>query len=325
MAITKWGLRLTLKLIIPLVILALLIAIGVFTEYHMIQQQARVELRVFAASSLTYAIHDNGTLQTFEQQNGMKILFNIGGSDALYQQILSGSPADVFMAADSSWMQKLDQNGFLYDNQYWNFTSNVLVVVLPPDNPGNITSLLDLVRPGIKIAITAWTVPAGKYTNLTLSKIDKSWGTPTSSHYKGSQWEHYRQRVIANIVTYETNVEQVVGKVLTDSVDGGFAYMSDTAHLGQSRVKYLLIPSDVNIQAKYSIGVLNESRYHDLAMEYVRFWTSQDGQALLAKYGFSGTLYGTSTSIGDIVIQVHMFREETDQTVFEKVRSAMQA
>ena len=307
--------RLRLKLIVPLVVLVLLIAVGVSTDYYTIQQQAPVELRVFAAASLTHAIHDNGTLQAFERQNNMKILFNIGGSDALYQQILSGSPADVFMAADSSWMQKLDQNGLLYNNQYWNFTSNILVVVLPPDNPGNITSLLDLTRPGIKIAVTAWTVPAGKYTNLTLSKIDKSWGTPTSSPYKGSQWEHYRQRVIANIVTYETNVEQVVGKVLSDSVDGGFAYMSDAAFLGQSRVKYLLIPSDVNIQARYGIGVLNESKYYDLGMKYVGFWTSQDGQALLAKYGFGSTLSSTSTSIGD---QLQLFREETDQTVFEK-------
>lgn len=293
-------------------ILVLLVAgAGIYTEYH-IAQQAPVELRVFVAASLTHAVQDNDTLQAFERQNTVKILFDIGGSDTLYQQIYSGSPADVFMAADSSWLQKLNQKGLLYDNKYWNFTSNILVVVLPPDNPGNITSLLDLTKPGIEIAVTAWTVPVGKYTNITLTKIDKSWGNSTSSHYKGPQWEHYRQRVIANIVTYETNVEQAVGKVLTNTVDAGFAYMSDATFLGQSRLKYLPIPSDVNIQAKYGIGVLNESTHYDLAMKYVNFWTSHDGQSLLAKYGFGSTLSSTSASIGGYTIL--SFKRENWQT-----------
>ena len=284
------------KLIAALVILvALIIAGGVYAEYYTTQQQQPpVELRVFAAASLTHAIQDNSTLQAFEEQNNVKILFNIGGSDTLYQQIYSGSPADIYMAADSAWLQKLNKNGLLYNNQYWNFTSNILVVILPQDNPANITSLLDLTKPGVKIAITAWTVPVGKYTNITLTKVDKTWGNPNSTAYKGPQWEKYRERFIANVITYETNVEQVVGKVLTDTVDAGVAYASDASFLGQSKLKYLAVPPDVNVQAKYGIGVLNESAHFDLAMKYVNFWLSQEGQALLAKYGFGSTLPNTS-------------------------------
>jgi len=284
------------KLIAALVILvALIIAGGVYAEYYTTQQQQPpVELRVFAAASLTHAIQDNSTLQAFEEQNNVKILFNIGGSDTLYQQIYSGSPADIYMAADSAWLQKLNKNGLLYNNQYWNFTSNILVVILPQDNPANITSLLDLTKPGVKIAITAWTVPVGKYTNITLTKVDKTWGNPNSTAYKGPQWEKYRERFIANVITYETNVEQVVGKVLTDTVDAGVAYASDASFLGQSKLKYLAVPPDVNVQAKYGIGVLNESAHFDLAIKYVNFWLSQEGQALLAKYGFGSTLPNTS-------------------------------
>jgi molybdate transport system substrate-binding protein len=202
------------------------------------------------------------------------------------------------MAADSSWLQKLNQNGLLHNDEYWNFTTNILVVILPPDNPANITSLLDLTKPGVKIAVTAWTVPVGKYTNITLTKIDKTWGNPASAAYKGLRWEKYRERFIANVVTYETNVEQVVGKVLTNTVDVGVAYASDATFLGQSKLKYLPIPSDVNVQAKYGIGVLSNSTHYDLAMKYVNFWLSQDGQALLAKYGFGTTVASTTAAIG---------------------------
>lgn len=291
------------KLIAALAILVVLIvAGGIYAEYYTMQQQTPVEMRVFAASSLTHVVQDNGTLHAFEQQNNVKILFNVGGSDTLYQQIYSGSPADVYMAADSSWLQKLNTNGLLHDNQYWNFTSNILVVILPPDNPANITSLLDLTKPGVKIAITAWTVPVGKYTNTTLTKIDKTWGNPASPNYKGPQWEKYRERFIANVITYETNVEQVVGKVLTDTVDVGVAYASDATFLGQSKLKYLPIPPDVNVQAKYGIGVLSNSTHYDLAMKYVNFWLSQDGQTLLAKYGFGSTLPSAS-AVGNTFLE----------------------
>ena len=102
------------KLVVVLVVLVVLvIGAGIYTEYYMVQQQAPVQLRVFAAASLTHAIQDNSTLHAFEQQNNVKILFNVGGSDTLYQQIYSGSPADVYMAADSSWLQKLNTNGLL--------------------------------------------------------------------------------------------------------------------------------------------------------------------------------------------------------------------
>ena len=301
------------NLIAALVVLVVLvIAGGIYAEYYsMQQQQPPVELRVFAAASLTHAIQDNSTLQAFEQENNVKILFNIGGSDTLYQQIYSGSPADVFMAADSSWLVKLNQNDLLYHNEYWNFTTNILVVILPPDNPANITSLLDLTKPGVKIAVTAWTVPVGKYTNITLTKIDKTWGNPTSPAYKGPQWEKYRERFVANIVTYETNVEQVVGKVLTDTVDAGVAYASDASYLGQSKLKYLSVPSDVNVQAKYGLGVLNESNHYDLAMKYVNFWLSQDGQTLLAKYGFGSTLPSTSAEIGSTFLQAQTLVYDT--------------
>jgi molybdate transport system substrate-binding protein len=292
------------KSVVTLTVLVLLaIAAGVFAQYYVTESLAPVQLRVFAAASLIHAVRDNSTLQTFEETNKATVLFNIGGSDALYAQIYAGSPADVYMAADSSWLVKLNQNDLLYNGKYWNFTSNILVVILPPDNPKNIESLSDLASPGVRIAVSAWTVPAGKYTNITITKIDKTWGNKASIAYKGPEWENYRQRLITNIVTYETNVEQVVGKVLAGTVDAGFAYGSDAAFLGQSKLKTLFIPSDVNIQAAYGIGVLKNSTHYDLATKYVNFWLSQEGQSLLAKYGFGSTLSGSSP-IGDIGFQL---------------------
>ncbi len=278
------------KLIAILVVVVVVAAIaGVIAEQYLLpQQQAPVQLRVFAAASLTNVI--NASQSDFEKANNAKLLVNLAGSDALYAQIAAGSPADVYMAADSAWLVKVNQQGLLYNDKYWNFTTNILVVILPPDNPKGITSLSDLAKPGVRIAVAAFSVPAGKYTNITLTKIDSTWGNKASSKYQGPQWENYRQNVIKNIVTYETNVEQVVTKVRTGVVDAGFAYLTDAQFYGQSKLKFVQIPIAVNIQAQYGIGVLKNSTHTELAMKYLNFWISKDGQDLLTKYGFGNTL-----------------------------------
>ena len=48
-----------------------------------------------------------------------------------------------------------ENRGLLDNNQYWNFTTNKLIVILPADNPKNITSLQDLVQPHTKIVVAA--------------------------------------------------------------------------------------------------------------------------------------------------------------------------
>jgi molybdate transport system substrate-binding protein len=280
---------------IVIVVIVVAAAAGIFVEQVIVpQQQPPVELRVFAAASLTNVINESKS--TFEKATNAKLLVNLAGSDALYAQIYAGSPADVFMAADSTWLVKLNQQSLLYNDKYWNFTTNVLVVIVPPDNPKNLVSLSDLAKPGVRIAVAAFSVPAGKYTNITLTKIDSTWGNTASTKYQGPQWENYRQNVVKNIITYETNVEQVVTKVRIGVVDAGFAYVTDALFYGQSKLKFVQIASDVNIQAQYGIGVLKNSTHTELAMKYLNFWTSKDGQDLLSKYGFGSTLPTLSIS-----------------------------
>lgn len=262
--------------------------VGTVTATQPLPPAGPTELRVFVAASMNTIVTENE--EPFQTDNNAKLLFNAGGSDALYGQIVAGSPAHVFMAADFKWLKQLKAGGLLYQDKYWNFTTNILVVMLPSDNPENVTSLLDLVKPGMRIVIAGWTVPAGKYTNTTLNKIDSTWGNPASPKYKGAQWENYKTRFIQNIISYETSVEQVVGKVVLGNCDAGVAYISDAKTLGGSKLKQVQIPAEVNTLGVYAIGAIKASSHPDLAMKYVNFWLSNEGQALLTRYGFGQSL-----------------------------------
>ncbi|MFC1505839.1 molybdate ABC transporter substrate-binding protein [Thermoproteota archaeon] len=241
------------------------------------------ELRVFAAASLANVVNDHKP--KFEKENNVKLLFNFGSSSSLYQQLFSGAPADVYLSADLKWAKKLNESELLYNNEYYNFTKNKLVVIIPEDNPKNISSLLDLTQPNVKVIIATPTSPIGKYTNITLTKIGEIWGDEHSPQYRGAQWKDYRDRVVKNIISYEPSVSHVVSKVALGVCDVGFAYVSDTKSQ-QSGLIYLDIPEEVNTIGIYGIAVMDTVSKLSVAEKYVEFWFSDEGQTLLADYGF---------------------------------------
>ncbi|MCK5627749.1 extracellular solute-binding protein, partial [Candidatus Bathyarchaeota archaeon] len=199
--------------------------------------------------------------------------------------LFSGAPADVYLSADLKWTKKLNESELLYNNEYYNFTKNKLVVIMPEDNPKNISSLLDLTRTDVKVIIATPTSPIGKYTNITLTKIGEIWGDEHSPQYRGAQWKNYRDRVVKNIISYEPSVSQVVSKVALGVCDVGFAYVSNTKSQ-HSGLKYLDMPDEVNTMGIYGIAVMDTVSKLSLAEKYVEFWFSDEGQTLLADYGF---------------------------------------
>jgi molybdate transport system substrate-binding protein len=88
-------------------------------------------------------------------------------------KITSGSPCDVFMSADFKWGKQLNASGLLYQLITKIFTKNSLAVILPKNNPKNITSLLDLTKPDVKIVMPDPSIPSGSYANTTLYKLIK--------------------------------------------------------------------------------------------------------------------------------------------------------
>src|SRR6266516_4302158 len=130
-----------------------------------------ISLNVFAAASLTESF--NEIAMKYEKAHpNIKITLNFNGSQILEQQIANGAPADMFASADMANMQKASNAGLVGTSQV--FVKNRLVVIIPANNPGNISSLHDLARKGVKIDIEASNVPAGKYSLQVLDKMSKS-------------------------------------------------------------------------------------------------------------------------------------------------------
>ena len=229
-------------------------------------------LTVFAAASLTDVFTEIGA--AFDAANpGVTITFNFAGSQALRTQIEEGAPADVFASANGKEMDALVTGTFVTADVAQVFLSNKLVVILPADNPAALEKLEDLANPGIKLVLAAEEVPVGKYARQALDLMDASFGTG------------FKDKVLANVVSNEDNVKQVVAKVQLGEADAGIVYISDS--IAAPELKSIEIPTNLNAGAKYPIAPLVKSENADLAAKFIEYVLSFEGQAVLAKWGFA--------------------------------------
>lgn len=224
-------------------------------------------ITVSAAASLKEAFQEVNKAFVVKHPD-TKVDFNFAASGSLLQQISNGAPVDVFASADLKTMQLASEKGLLLDNKQTNFVKNDLVAIVPAKSALHIQSVADLTHADIKrIAIgNEKSVPAGRYTMEALRKANVA-------------------DAVQDKVVLTQNVRQALEYVADANVDVGFVYKTD-ATLISDRVKELfVVPLDTPVI--YPIAVLKNSQSPAAAKEFVDFVLSNEGQAVLGKFGFS--------------------------------------
>lgn len=234
------------------------------------------ELIVFAAASLSEVFTELS--HQFESNHpGTKVILNLAGSQQLAHQLNQGAPADLFASANERQMEVAISSGRIDPSSRRIFAQNRLVVVVPRNNPGDLKTFEDLAIPGKRLIIAAPEVPAGTYAQMVIKNISND------PRYGGG----FYQAVFDNIVSYEENVRAVLSKIRLGEGDGGIVYLSDVMNQAAEEVNTLSIPDEFNILAKYPIALTNDSKQPELALEFIDFLLSRDGQQVLAEFGFT--------------------------------------
>jgi molybdate transport system substrate-binding protein len=236
--------------------------------------QTSETLTVFAAASLTDAFEDLAT--DFEAANpGVDILFNFAGSSDLAAQLSEGASADVFASANNRQMQAANDAGRIGGSPR-TFVKNRLALIVPADNPANISDLRDLANEGVLLVLAAPSVPVRDYTNTMLDRLaaDPSYG------------ESYREAFLANVVSEEENVRAVAAKVALGEADAGIVYISDVTPDIAEQVIALPIPDALNTIATYPIAITDDATNPELAQAFVDYVLSDAGQATLDEWNF---------------------------------------
>jgi molybdate transport system substrate-binding protein len=231
------------------------------------------ELTIFCGAGLTGAFNEIGQLYTNE--SGIDANFNFDGVPSLRAQIENGAYADVLVSSHVKHMDALKAEG-LINNDTIIFARNKVALIVPNENPANISNLTDLTRPGIMILIGTSELPIGDYARQVLNKLsnDSEYGP------------EYKEMVMANVVSEETTVNRIVSKITLGEADAGFAFVSDVSPSLVGKVTKIIIPDKYNVVCDFPVGVLSESKYPQEAQAFIDVIMSSEGQAILNKYGF---------------------------------------
>lgn len=230
------------------------------------------ELMVFAAASLTEPFTEIGKRLEVSRP-GLKVIYNFTGSPALRTQLEQGAHADVFASADTSQMEQARQSGVV-QGEAPIFVKNRLVVIVPKANPTKLSEFRDLANPGLKLDLANAKVPVGNYSRQAINKAKNDYGVD------------FEKQALANIISEEDNVKQVVTKVQLGEVDAGIVYVSDVTPKVRKEVQTIPIPEAYNQVATYPIALTKEVKNNPAAQTFIAFVLSAEGQAILKAHNF---------------------------------------
>jgi molybdate transport system substrate-binding protein len=230
------------------------------------------EVTVFAASSLTDAFGKIGS--EIEESGEGKVTHNFGGSQALVTQLSQGARADVLASADARNMEAAVSAGVVETGTQRVLLTNRLVVAVEPGGRA-VATLEDLAKPGIKLVLAAESVPAGNYSLQALDKLSEN------PQYGAD----FKARVLANVVSREDNVRQVVAKVELGEADAGIVYVTDARG---GKVGTVAIPYEYNVIARHMIAPVKGGPNPEGGRRFMEYMLSDEGQQVLEDFGFGG-------------------------------------
>jgi len=233
------------------------------------QARENGQITVFSAASLKSALDEIVAL--YRAQTGAAVTAAYAGSSALARQIQYGAPADVFISANSGWMDLLESEGLIRGDTRTDLLSNRLALISPA------TSSVTLrIAPGFDLAgalgadgrlamALVDAVPAGIYGRVALQRLDV--------------WDSVRTQV-----AQADSVSAALRLVAIGEAPLGIVYATDA--MAEPQVKLVgLFPDDTHPAILYPIAFTTEA---DLpgSIEFLDFLFGPEASAIFLRYGF---------------------------------------
>jgi molybdate transport system substrate-binding protein len=233
-------------------------------------------LTVFAAASMKNALDDIDAAYT--AKTGIKIVASYAASSALAKQIEQGAPADIFLSADTDWMDYATVRKNINEPTRVNLLGNTIVLIAPKDSRVDNVAI----GPGFDLAQLAGSgkiatgdvkaVPVGKYAKAALEKL----GAWQAAEPKFAMAE---------------SVRAALTLVARGEASLGIVYATDAKV--EPGVKILgTFPADSHPPIIYPVAATTTARAE--AGDYLAFLRSSAAKTILEKYGFTFLIRPTS-------------------------------
>ncbi|MBI3701148.1 MAG: molybdate ABC transporter substrate-binding protein [Afipia sp.] len=233
-------------------------------------------LIVFAAASMKNALDDVDA--AYMAKSGVKVVVSYAASSALAKQMEQGAPADIFISADTDWMDYSSGKKTVNDSTRVNLLGNKIVLIAPKDSKIGDVKIgegFDLAKLAgdDKIATgDVKAVPVGKYAKAALEKL----GSWQAAEPKFAMAE---------------SVRAALALVARGEAALGIVYETDAKV--EPGVKIVgAFPADSHPPIIYPVAATATAKSD--AASYLAFLKSGTAKSIFEKYGFTFLIKPTS-------------------------------
>ncbi len=226
-------------------------------------------VRVFAAASLTGALSELSALYQSRTNSHVSTVF--ASSSTLAKQIINGAPADIFISAHPTWMDKVEETGGVDPSSRTVLLGNTLSLISPAQTARRVDlsdqNSIEMAMAGGRLAMgDPDHVPAGIYAKSALNSLGR--------------WQSLKHRIVA-----APNVRAALTFVERGEVNLGVVYTSDIT--GRPGIREVArFPETTHSPIKYTMAIARGRTLIHI-VTFFDFLQSDAARVIFSNYGFS--------------------------------------
>ena len=241
---------------------------GVLAATGAVQARAEPPLTVFAAASLKNSL--DAVDAAYAKATGRQVTASYAASSTLARQIEQGAPADVFVSADSDWMDDAEKHGAIAPGTRADILSNHLALIAPANSPVALHiaphfGLAQALGRG-RLAMAGAEVPAGRYGRQALTAL--------------GVWPQVEAKVV-----YGDSVRAALAFVDRGEAPLGVVYDTDAKVDPGVRIVDLF-PDDTHPRIVYPAAATRSGQLK-AAVDYLQFLEGPQAGAIFRRFGFT--------------------------------------
>jgi molybdate transport system substrate-binding protein len=197
----------------------------------------------------------------FLKSAGVRPVFTFAASGSLAQQIRNGAPYDIYLSANNSFVEQLEQSGHLLSGTIRVYAFGRIALW---SKGGRLHGLSDLVSSQVRHVAIA-------------NPVHAPYGAAAQAALRNQGlWEKLERKLV-----YGENVEQTFQYAVSGNADAAIVGWSLVFNKGG-----ILLPASWHPRISQTGAVVKSSRHQELARKFLQFLTSQEGRAVLKQFGF---------------------------------------
>ena len=227
-------------------------------------QSTSPAITVYAAADLDMAFREIKPL--FEKAAGARVTLVMGSTGNLAKQIEHGAPADVFFAANESFIDDLQAAGAVIPQTRALYAQGRLVLATPTKSAVAVRELAELLKPEVRRVAIANPAhaPYGRAAREALESL--------------GMWERLKPKLV-----YGENIRHTLQFVETGAVEAGIIALSVA---GVPDVRYVPIDPKLHKPLNQVAAVVKRSARPELGVAFIQFLNGSEGRPIMKRYGF---------------------------------------